>query len=69
MSITKIVFFFIFSVSLAPFSVFRVQNLIAVNYQNLGKTLKKKKRLLYANIALQTLYYGHKVIGIILWIL
>ena len=59
MSITKIVFFFIFSVSLAPFSVFRGQNLIAVNYQNLGKTLKKNK-----GCFMQTLHYKHYIMGI-----
>ena len=52
-------FFFIFSVSLAPFSVFRGQNLSAVNYQNLGKTLKKNK-----GCFMQTLHYKHYIMGI-----
>ena len=62
MSITKTVFFFLFSVSLAPFLVFRGQNLSAVNYQNLGKTLKKNK-----GCFMQTLHYKNYIMGIKLW--
>ena len=58
----KKVFFFIFSVSLAPFLVFRGHNLSAVNYQNPGKTLRKNK-----GCFMQTLHYKHHIMGIKLW--